>query len=420
MALAALADFLRRMRLDFFLTPTIQRTRVLGCNTSSITFSGDVPKVSNSDTEDALQQASRTLHNKQPVAFPTETVYGLGALALDPSAASRIFSTKGRPPDNPLIVHVSSHTMLRRLLPTTYTIPPIYEILMKHFWPGALTLLFPTDPSLVPSIITANQPTVAVRMPSHPVARALISIADAPIAAPSANSSGKPSPTRAEHVLRDLDGKIQLILDGGACGVGLESTVVDGLNEDGNLRVLRPGGVTVEDLERVLRVELGENGPIPRVLVHKRDYKDEAMEQTPTTPGMKYKHYSPTVPVILACTVSPPPHGTEPTTVQSFLDDVKHRQTSNGGSLKIGILATSDSGLAAQLSAVEGIEWTHYSLGPVADPSIAAQRLFDGLLTLDQAGVDLIVAEEVREEREGLAFMNRLRKAAGDSVWLRM
>lgn len=418
MALAALADFLRRMRLDFFLTPTM-RTRVLGCSTSSITFSGDVPKTHNPDTEYALREGSRILHNQHPIAFPTETVYGLGALALDPTAASRIFSTKGRPPDNPLIVHVSSHTMLRRLLPTTYTIPPIYELLMKHFWPGALTLLFPTDSSLVPSIITANQTTVAVRMPSHPVARALIAMADAPIAAPSANSSGKPSPTRAEHVLRDLDGKIELILDGGACGVGLESTVVDGLHEDGNLRVLRPGGVTVEDLERVLRTELGENGAVPRVLVHKRDYKDEAVEQTPTTPGMKYKHYSPTVPVVLVCTVSPPPHGVEPTPFSSFIDEIKRREIPNGKKHKVGILATSDSGLAVRLSGIEEIEWTPYSLGPVADPSIAAQRLFDGLLTLDQAGVDLIVAEEVREEREGLAFMNRLRKAAGDSVWLR-
>src|SRR6202020_1120830 len=124
-----------------------------------------------------------------------------------------------------------------------------YEILIKHFWPGALTLLFPSDSSKIPSIITANQPTVAIRMPSHPVARALIAVANSPLAAPSANSSGKPSPTKADHVFRDLNGKVGLILDGGMCGLGLESTVVSGLSEDGNKRVLRPGGVTVEDIE---------------------------------------------------------------------------------------------------------------------------------------------------------------------------
>ena len=420
MALASVAEFLRRMRLDFFLTSTMQRTRILGCNTSSITFSGDVPEINHPDTEDALRQASRILHAQQCVAFPTETVYGLGALALDPTAASRIFSTKGRPPDNPLIVHVSSRSMLQRLLPTTYTIPPIYEILMKHFWPGALTLLFPTDPSLVPSICTAGHPTVAVRMPSHPVARALIAIADAPIAAPSANSSGKPSPTRAQHVFKDLDGKLELILDGGACDVGLESTVVDGLNEDGHLRVLRPGGVTVEDLERVLKAELDGQGPVPRVLVHKRDYKDEEMEQTPTTPGMKYKHYSPTVPVVLACAVSSPPLGVEPITVKSLFENLKRGQVPNGKEFRIGILATSDSVLARQLRDIEDVSATSYSLGPEAKPFLAAQRLFDGLLTLDQAGVDVIVAEELREECEGLAFMNRLRKAAGESVWIQV
>ncbi|CAL1701046.1 unnamed protein product [Somion occarium] len=419
MALALLADFLRRMRLDFFLTPaTTLRTRVLRCDPSSILFDNDTPRFSDSETEKALRQASDILHSLQPLAFPTETVYGLGALALEPTAVARIFSTKGRPPDNPLIVHVSSHAMLRRLLPTNYVIPPIYELLMKHFWPGALTLLFPTDPSLVPPIITANQQTVAVRMPSHHVARALIAVADAPIAAPSANSSGKPSPTRAEHVLRDLDGKIQLVLDGGACGVGLESTVLDGLNKDGNLRILRPGGVTVEDLERVITTAYRGGESVPRVLVHRRDYRDEVMEQAPTTPGMKYRHYSPAVPVILACTVSTPPSGVENVSAASFVDSLRKHYASDKG-LKVGILAPSDSSFAARLSALEGINWQHYSLGPAAEPAIAAQRLFDGLLSLDQDGVDVIVVEELKEEREGLAFMNRVRKAAGDSVWVR-
>lgn len=233
----------QQARRKFLSTVTMgSRTRVLSCDPSSISFTTGTPEVVDSNTLEALNDAAGLLRDQQPVAFPTETVYGLGALALDDAAASRIFSTKGRPPDNPLIVHVSSQDMLSQLLPKSYRPSFTYQILMKHFWPGPLTLLFPTNETLVPAIITANQPTVAVRMPSHPIARALIAIANAPIAAPSANSSGKPSPTRAEHVFRDLEGKIDLILDGGPCDVGLESTVVDGLGEDGNVRVLRPGG----------------------------------------------------------------------------------------------------------------------------------------------------------------------------------
>ncbi|KAI0082460.1 translation factor [Panus rudis PR-1116 ss-1] len=407
MHMAFVLDLLQRIRLSLYGTAMTQRTRVLRCDLSSIKFSSDDPIVEDPETKDALKQASALLHDKQPVAFPTETVYGLGALALDSVAASRIFSTKGRPPDNPLIVHVSSRAMLQRLLPSGYTIPPIYELLMKHFWPGPLTLLFPTNPSLVPSIITAGQPTVAVRMPSHPVARALIALTDEPIAAPSANSSGKPSPTRAEHVLRDLEGKIELIIDGGACGVGLESTVVDGLNEDGNLRVLRPGGVTVEDLERVIQTEYKGQDRLPKVLVHKRDYRDEAMEQAPTTPGMKYRHYSPTAPVVLLSKSLP---SSEPVSPPSLVASIISRYQA----ALIGLLAPSDSSLAKQLLNVPGVQWRYHPLGPLEQPSVTAQRLFDGLLTLDNAGVDVILIEEIQEEREGLAVMNRVRKAAGE------
>ena len=395
------------------------KTHVLSCEPAAIAFVNDVPQVSDTPTLEALQAAAAKLHELQTVAFPTETVYGLGALALNAEASARIFSTKGRPPDNPLIVHVSSTAMLRNLLPASYIMSPTYEILIKHFWPGPLTLLFPTEPSLIPPIITAKQPTVAIRMPSHPVAIALIAIADAPIAAPSANSSGKPSPTRAEHVRRDLDGKIELILDGGACGVGLESTVVDGLHPDGNLRVLRPGGVTVEDLEQVLDEHLDKNLPRPKVLVHRRDYRDEAMEQAPTTPGMKYRHYSPSVPVMLMFTSSAPPDHVTRVGPASLLESVKQRF--NGKTpLKIGLLTPSDSPLLQILAAAPGVEWHRYELGPLSDPAVTAQRLFDGLLTLEQEGVDMMLIEEVKEEREGLAVMNRVKKAAGESVWLDM
>ncbi|KAJ8482241.1 hypothetical protein ONZ51_g5496 [Trametes cubensis] len=396
-------------------------TEVLKCSTTSISFEADQPRIGSPETLQALQRASEQLHALQTVAFPTETVYGLGALALEPDAVSRIYSTKGRPPDNPLIVHVSSRDMLLRILPQGYVMSKTYEVLIKRFWPGPLTLLFPTNPSIVPPIITANQPTVAVRMPSHPVARALIALTDAPVAAPSANSSGKPSPTRAEHVLNDLRGKVGIILDGGPCGVGLESTVVDGLQPDGNLRVLRPGGVTVEDLERAVDEDLADLGSKPKVLVHRRDYRDEAIEQAPTTPGMKYRHYSPSVPVTLLLTQSEPPAGTKRMPLQSFVDELKASITEGDGRpLRVGVLCPSDSLLHAKLSSRNDpdIEWINQPLGPVAEPAVSAQRLFDGLLSLDSAKVDHIVVEEIQEEREGLAVMNRVRKAAGDNVWM--
>ncbi|KAF8974282.1 DHBP synthase RibB-like alpha/beta domain-containing protein [Flammula alnicola] len=374
------------------MAPVEFTTQILKCDPSSITFlpSSDEPQITSQETSDALKIASHHLVDlTQTVVFPTETVYGLGALALDANAASKIFSTKGRPPDNPLIVHVSSFKMLRSLLPPGYVIPRSYQALMKHFWPGPLTLLFPRNDDIIPTIITAGQPTVAIRMPSHPVARALIAVANAPLAAPSANTSGKPSPTRAEHVHRDLDGKVSLILDGGACGVGLESTVVDGLHPDGNIRVLRPGGVTVEDLERAMREEIHDVANIPRVL------------SAPTTPGMKYRHYSPSVPVILLRTLPSLSHNVE---------------RPSEAVLKIGVLAPTDSKLWHQISPVDGIEWYRYPLGPLAEPSVIAHHLFDGLLSLEKDGVQMMFIEEVVEDREGLAIMNRVRKAASDSI----
>jgi len=399
---------------------TATATQVLACDSTSITFSseGDQVVISSPETLGALHTASSCLKEHLPVAFPTETVYGLGAVALNATAAAKIFSTKGRPPDNPLIVHVSSRLMLHSLLPQNYTLSRSYELLMEHFWPGPLTLLFPCDRSLIPDIITAGQPTVAIRMPSHPVARALIAITDAPLAAPSANSSGKPSPTRAEHVLNDLNGKISLILDGGPCEVGLESTVVDGLYEDGNIRILRPGGVTVEDIEQVLVTGFSDaEMPVPRILVHRRDFLDEALEQAPTTPGMKYRHYSPSVPVTLLRNASDISPGIEPLSPSAFLEDIKH-SVSHSGALRIGLLMPSDSILMTSLVSDTAIQWHEFPLGLVSEPANIARRLFDGLLTLEKEGVDMILVEEVSEEKEGLAIMNRVKKAAGNTQWI--
>ncbi|KAG6918949.1 hypothetical protein DXG01_010604 [Tephrocybe rancida] len=390
-------------------------TRVLRCDPSSIHFHAglDQPEITCSETSAALKTASHHLVNlSEPVAFPTETVYGLGAMALSTSASARIFTTKGRPADNPLIVHVSSFTMLHSLLPDGYVMSKAYQVLIKHFWPGALTLLFPRDPATVPTIITAGHPTVAIRMPSHPVARALIAMANTPLAAPSANSSGKPSPTRAEHVLRDLDGKISVIIDGGACDVGLESTVVDGLQEDGKMRVLRPGGITVENIRRVLEEEMHDCGEIPDVLVHRRDYADEGMEQAPTTPGMKYRHYAPSVPLTLLMTSSRPPTSESTITASQLFQSLRTNRR-----LKVGMLAPTDSALW-DLLPTDGFEWSRCLLGPTSEPAICAHRLFDGLLTLEREGVDLMLIEEVEEDQEGLAVMNRVKKAAGDVRWI--
>jgi L-threonylcarbamoyladenylate synthase len=395
-------------------------TTVLRCDPTSISFSStsNQPDITSPETLDALQAAAHRLSNlREIVAFPTETVYGLGANALDADSVSQIFRTKGRPADNPLIVHVSSLSMLRTLLPDEYRIPPSYEILIKHFWPGPLTLLFPRREGVIPQIVTASQPTVAIRMPSHPVARALIAFAGVPLAAPSANTSGKPSPTRAEHVLKDLEGKVGLILDGGQCGVGLESTVVDGLREDGDIRILRPGGVTFEDMTRVLQMDK-TNNTIPRVLVHRRDYADEAMEQAPTTPGMKYRHYSPIAPVTLLLT-RPKSSSSPPLPVEAYLQSLQEsHQISSGKPVRVGVLAPEDSDLWGCLLQEDRFEWHRYPLGQKDTPSTTAYRLFDGLITLDERGVDHIIIEEVDEEREGLAVMNRVRKAASDVRWV--
>lgn len=399
--------------------PTIT-TEVLSCDSSSISFSesDSHPVVSDERTLASLKTAVHDLVSLNvPAVIPTETVYGLAASALNSSAVSQIFAVKGRPADNPLIVHVSSLQMLRSILPPTFDVPPSYNLLMQAFWPGPLTLLFPTSPQ-IPSIVTAGRETVAVRMSSHPVARALIAMCNVPLAAPSANTSGSPSPTKAEHVSRNLSGKVRVILDGGPCDVGVESTVVDGLNSDGTLRILRPGGVTVEDMERVLTVE---GQPPPRILVHRRDYNDEDLENAPTTPGMKYQHYSPSIPVVLLLTSTPPDNQRALSTSETFSIILSSYPPT--APVKIGLLAPSDSSLALFPSNLKNhaeveLQWDYFPLGTIGDPSVTAQRLFDGLLTLEHNGADLIIVEGIEETREGLAVMNRVKKAAGEVHWI--
>lgn len=400
--------------------------QTIKCKPTSIAFpetieSSDTPLVRDTQTLDALRVAIHHLLSLDDVvALPTETVYGLGANALSPIGVGRIFSAKGRPQDNPLIVHVSSLPMLRRILPQGYTPSVAYKALMDAFWPGPLTLLFPANNEVIPPGVTAGHSSVAVRMPAHPVARALIALAETPLAAPSANSSGKPSPTRAEHVIEDLGvlGRLGVLLDGGPCSVGVESTVVDGLGEDGDIRILRPGGVTVEDIQRVVDGLDSTEADRPKVLVHRRDYEDKAIESAPTTPGMKYRHYSPTVPVIMLMTNLPAKDRPRSVSFQEVLSQLPAQfDPRPSNSLRVGLLAPSDSPLLLHRPP-SNISLEHFALGTRSDPATSAQRLFDGLLTLDKSGVQVILAEGIPEEREGLAFMNRAKKAASSVLYV--
>lgn len=287
----------------------------------------------------SLERAAKALQQGLPVAFPTETVYGLSANALSHQACKAVFEAKGRPQDNPLIVHVCDLNMAEQIVSAGWTPPKAYDSLMKRFWPGGITFLVPaatTDPSddsssthlaasalpffngigtsKISCDVTAGHPLVGVRMPSHPLARALICISGLPLAAPSANASGRPSPTSAHHVMYDLGGgldscvtsstnslrgRIPYVLNGGASRQGVESTVVDGATDPGQLRVLRPGAVSLEEIEECLRSDgITEEQVLIRVYGKDMQRKDD-MEANPTTPGMKYRHYSPNAPVTL-------------------------------------------------------------------------------------------------------------------------
>lgn len=223
-----------------------------------------------------ISEAAALLRSGETVAFPTETVYGLGADARNTAAVEAVFAAKGRPSDNPLIVHIARREELGRLVTEVH---PVAEALIDAFWPGPLTLVLPVRPGVLSPLVTAGLDTVGVRMPDHPVALALLRAADCPVAAPSANRSGRPSPTLAAHVLEDLAGYIGGVLDGGAAGVGLESTVVQ-VQPDGTVAVLRPGGITAEQLAAVTGTEAAAAKPAA------------SSSPAPRAPGMKYTHYA--------------------------------------------------------------------------------------------------------------------------------
>jgi L-threonylcarbamoyladenylate synthase len=318
------------------------------------------------------------------VAFPTETVYGLGADALNPKAVSALFQAKKRPLDNPPIVHVENVNDVYRL---ATQVPQKADKLMKTFWPGPLTLVFKRSP-IIPDVTVAGLNTVAVRMPQHAVALALIRESRCPIAAPSANLAGKPSPTSAEHVLNDLNGRIDAILDAGPTMVGVESTVLD-MGVDPPM-ILRPGGTPLEALQKAI----GEVQLHPFVAAEK-----ELPIEKARSPGMKHKHYAPNAQVIVV-------EGG----VSSVMAIVKSLISAYWlQDKRVGVLATDETSWAYEADVVK-------SLGSRRNVNAMAANLFRLLREFDEENVDVVISESVPTEGLGLAVMNRLRKASGYNI----
>jgi L-threonylcarbamoyladenylate synthase len=330
-----------------------------------------------------IERAAALLRVGELVVFPTETVYGLGADALQPHAVERIFAAKGRPFSDPLIVHIADESSLEMLL--TH-IPARARQLARAFWPGPLTLILPAS-SRVPKLVTAGLSTVAIRMPRHPVALALIRATGSPIAAPSANRFMHVSPTTAQHVLADLDGRVPLILDGGPCEVGVESTVLDLCSTTPT--ILRPGGVSLE----ALRPVLPDVQPSPQ--------RRTSQEQVQSSPGQLLTHYAPAVPTILF-------DGSPAAMHTAMLAEVQRHQAQGE---QVGILlADEDIPLFQETGA------RIYAVGSAAVPEQVASRLFAGLRTLEEAGVQVILCRSFEQQGLGLAIRDRLLKAAGGKV----
>lgn len=302
------------------------------------------------------------------VAFPTETVYGLGADAFNEKAVSKIFKAKGRPADNPLIVHVSAKTQVSLI---ASKIPKSAQLLMKKFWPGPLTLIFQKR-DIVPNNVTCNLSTVAIRMPKNKIALNLIKKSGVPIAAPSANLSGKPSPTTSKHVIEDLFGKIDAIIDGGKTKIGIESTVLD-TTKDPPL-ILRPGGVTREMIEKVIgKVELFEG---------KKSIKN------PLSPGLKYRHYSPNAKVILI-EYSPRQRKTLRMLLKQYKD------------YKVAVMSNK--------TRPKG-NFDYVNLGKSELSS--SKKIFSAFRDLDKKSIQIILFEGLKEKNLGTAIMNRVKRAS--------
>ncbi len=325
-------------------------------------------------TEKDIQRAADLLRSGGLVGIPTETVYGLGANGLDAEAVRRIFLAKGRPQDNPLILHIPSADWLERYC---QHVPPAAYALAERFWPGPLTMILPRKP-LVPDAVTAGLDTVGMRCPDHPVTRAIIRAAGVPVAAPSGNSSGRPSPTTAGHMLEDMEGKIDAIVDGGPCAVGVESTIIDLTCMPP--RLLRPGGVTLEQLRAVLG-EVAVDSAVTRLM---------GAGERPRAPGMKYRHYAPKAPVTV---VTGEPERSAACIARN--------------------LEAGDGVICFDEFAERFAGHTVEKLGPASDKAEQARRVFDALRAFDSTGVKAIWAQCPDPSGLGLAVSNRLNKAAG-------
>lgn len=324
-----------------------------------------------------IEQAAKYIRVGEVVAFQTETVYGLGADARNDEAVQKIYRAKGRPSDNPLIVHLASSEDVVRY---AQEVPEKAKILMDAFWPGPLTIIFKEKPGILAETVTAGLGTVGLRVPKTEAARKLIQLSNSPIAAPSANTSGRPSPTSADHVLHDLSGKIKAVLDTGTTEVGLESTVLD-LSDPEHPVLYRPGGISREAIEeKIGRVEIPQDGLFEN--------------KTPKSPGLKYRHYSPEEPVYIVTD-----NGLGFEKAISHFQDQKER---------VGLLANL-SVVEKYASTVEAV----FSLGEPGNVKEASKRLFDGLRFFQDTDTTIILAEAHVKEGLGEAYMNRLEKAAG-------
>lgn len=344
-------------------------------------------KILEIDSADAgktdIQEAAELIRAGELVAFPTETVYGLGADALRPEASHKIYEAKGRPSDNPLIVHIAEFEDLVSIARET---PRQAKLLADAFWPGPLTMIVWKN-DRVPYETTGGMETVAVRMPDHPVALRLIRESGRLLAAPSANLSGRPSPTEAAHVARDMDGRIPMILDGGAVGIGIESTIID-LTEETPM-ILRPGYITREMLADVLG---GEVRIDPGIIASDSGQK-------PKAPGMKYKHYAPRADLILV-------EGEICKVIETINRLAGERRAAGK---KVGIIATDET-----MERYDGADTV--SIGARSDEDAIARHLYKLLREFDDRGVDIIYSESFATPRIGQAIMNRLRKAAGHQI----
>jgi L-threonylcarbamoyladenylate synthase len=331
--------------------------------------------------ESIIARGSKLISNGEIVAFPTETVYGLGANALDPLAILKIYQMKGRPSDNPLIVHVADMKTLRRLV---NEISPRDMRIIKKFWPGPVTLVLKKS-KIVPKITTGGLSTIAVRMPRNKIALALIKRSGFPIAAPSANISGRPSPTNASHVKDDLDGKVKLILDGGSTEIGIESTVIDM-----TLRtpvILRPGGISKESIED----EIGEVHFHHSLLGPRTSTK-----KINKSPGMKYRHYSPNARVVIV----------EGSRIRAKAKIIELTEKLKHEGKKVSIMTASKS-LKPNVDSV-------LYMGNTLDT--IARNLFANLRKADSDHIDVIVVQGIHYNNTGFAIMNRLKKAAAETI----